>query len=112
MAFLHQGLGLAAEAVVVPGVIEPVVVLVVAHQEQTVLIQLPVEGAAIGQGPVVAAGYGLEVQRLCRFLLALFRLPSQALRRQLLALSVTGRFAPCASSPARGGAKNTPVGVG
>ena len=34
------------------------------------------------------------------------------LRRFAIALSVTGRFAPCASSPARGGAKNTPVGVG
>lgn len=48
---------------VVPRVVEPVVILVVAHQEQTVLVQLPVEGAAIGQGPVVAAGHGLEVQR-------------------------------------------------
>lgn len=48
---------------VVPGVVEPVVLVVVAHQEQAVLVQLPVKGPAVGQGPVVAPGHRLEIQR-------------------------------------------------
>lgn len=40
VALLRQRLRLAAQAVVVPRIIEPVVVLVVAHQQQTVLVAL------------------------------------------------------------------------
>ena len=45
VAGLHQGFWLGTDPMVVPGVVEPVVVLVVPHQQQAVLVQLPVEPA-------------------------------------------------------------------
>lgn len=63
MAGLHQRLGLAAEAVVVPWVIEPVMLCIVAHQQQAVLVALPGKVGAVGQQPVVPLfGHRLKVQ--------------------------------------------------
>ena len=53
MAILHQRLGLGADAMVVPWVIEPVVLVVIAHQQQAVLVAFPCKIRAVGQQPVV-----------------------------------------------------------
>ena len=66
MAGLHQRLGLAAEAVIVPWVIEPVMLCIVAHQQQAVLVALPGKVGAVGQSfvqevsPVSLAGASLH----------------------------------------------------
>jgi hypothetical protein len=49
MAGLHQRLRLAAETVIVPWVIEPVMLCIVAHQQQAVLVALPGKIGAVGQ---------------------------------------------------------------